>query len=195
MNMVNIEKITNFFFEIAGLRRLIRSHSQFIDTANDNISDHIFRVALIGMVLAKMENCDENKVIKIALFHDLAEARTGDANYIQKQYSKRFEEEAIKDQTEHLPIKDEAVALFKEYQERKTKESIVVKDADMLDQMVLQQEYFYGDEKNRKIWHQNNEIKIKTESGKKIAEEIKTSNPFEWIYQLIEGKTGEKIDR
>ncbi len=192
---MNEEKIINFLFEMATLRRIIRSHNQLIDGANDNISDHSFRVAIIGMILAKLENCDENKVMKMCLFHDIAEARTGDANFINKLYGTLREEEAINDQLEGLPIADEVGGMLKEYNERKSTESIVSKDADNLDQMLLQQEYFYKDGKNLKVWQMHTERFLRTESAKKIAWRLREANPFEWLYQLAEKKTDEKIDR
>ena len=195
MENKELKKIANFFFEIATLRRLTRSHRQVIQGANDNISDHSFRVAIIGMILSNLEQCDENKVLKMCLFHDVVETRTGDANFINKQYVDLREEEARKDQMEGLPITDNILELLREYEKRESKESIVAKDADLLDQMILQQEYFHKDEKNGKIWHNHTERDIKTESAKQLAQEIKKANPFEWLYQLAEHKTEEKIER
>lgn len=192
---MNKNKITNFLFEIASLRRITRSHKQLIAGANDNVGDHSFRVAIIGMILAKMENCDESKVMKMCLFHDLAEARTGDANFINKFYGTLRYAEAIKDQTEDLPIGDEIRESLKDFGDRQSKESIVSKDADNLDQMLLQQEYFFQDEKNSRIWQTHTERFLVTESAKKIAAGIKNANPFEWLYDLAEKKTDEKIDR
>jgi len=68
---MNTKKITNFLFEIATLRRLTRSHRQMIAEVSDNIADHSFRVAIIGMILAELERCDKDKVLKICLFHDV----------------------------------------------------------------------------------------------------------------------------
>jgi putative hydrolase of HD superfamily len=195
MENQELKKIANFFFEIATLRRLTRSHRQVIQGANDNISDHSFRVAIIGMILANLEQCDENKVLKMCLFHDIVEARTGDANFINQQYVDLREEEARKDQMEGLPIADNISELLQEYEKRESKESIVAKDADLLDQMILQQEYFHKDEKNGKIWQNHSEKDIKTESAKILAQEIRKANPFEWLYQLAEYKTEEKIER
>ena len=79
----------------------------------------------------------------MCLFHDVAEARTGDANFINQQYVDLHEEEARKDQARGLPIGDEMLNLLKEYEQRETKEAIVAKDADLLDQMVLQHEHLY----------------------------------------------------
>lgn len=192
---MDINKITNFFFEIATLRRLTRSHRQMIQEVSDNISDHSFRVAIIGMILANLEQCDENKVLKMCLFHDVVETRTGDANFINKQYVDLREDEARKDQMKGLPIANKVLEILEEYEERKSKESIVAKDADLLDQMILQQEYFYKDEENRKIWQDHSEKNLKTDSAKKLAEKIKKSNPFEWLYQLADDKTELKIQR
>lgn len=192
---MNTQSITNFIFEMASLRRITRSHRQMIQGVNDNIGDHSFRVAIIGMMLANFEKCDENKVLKMCLFHDLEETRIGDANYINKQYVKRKKEEASRDQLEGLPIKEEILALLEEYYKRKTIESLVTKDADNLDQMVLQQEYFFKDDVNKKVWQKHTEKFLTTESAKKIAWQICEANPFEWLYAVIENKTGEKVKR
>ncbi|NKQ38477.1 MAG: HD domain-containing protein [Methanosarcinales archaeon] len=192
---MNLNKIANFFFEIASMRRIKRAHSQVIHEADDNISDHSFRVAVIGMILAKMEKCDTNKVLKMCLFHDVAEIRIGDANFINQQYSDLREEEAREDQMEDLPITDEVLELLREFEQRESKESIVAKDADLLDQMVLQREYFHKDKQNHKIWQNHTEKSLKTESAKKLAQKIRTSNPFEWLYRLAEHKAGIKADR
>ncbi|HJN62474.1 MAG TPA: HD domain-containing protein [Candidatus Parcubacteria bacterium] len=195
MANINTDKIVNFLFEIASLRRLTRSHRQVIQEVSDNISDHSFRVAVIGMILAESEKCDINKVLKMCLFHDIVEARTGDANYINKIYIDLHEKEAREDQMVGLPIAREMLKILEEYEERKSKEAIIAKDADVLDQMILEQEYFYKDKKNRKIW-QNHKVYVpKTKSAKKLAEKIMKSNPLEWVYQLAEEKNGIKIKR
>ncbi len=190
---MNTEKIIDFLFEIASLRRLTRSHRQFRDVS-DNISDHSFRTAVIGMNLAKLEGADENKVLKMALFHDVLEARTGDANLINKQYLELKEEEARKDQMEGLPVGVEIISLLEEYEKKESKEAIVAKDADLIDQMVLQQEYFYNDDKNNVVWQGFTEKSLKTKSAQELAKKIRGSNPVEWLYRLVEHKVGKKID-
>ncbi len=182
------DKIVNFLFEIASLRRLIRSHHQFIATANDNISDHSFRVAIIGMILAKLENGDENKVLKMCLFHDLTEARTGDANSINQRYVKQREEQALTDQMADLPFSKEIKDILAEREKGQSREAIITRDADKIDQMILQQEYFYKDIINGKRWQKYTEKNLLTVSAKKIAHKIKTANPFTWLYQALDKK-------
>lgn len=147
------------------------------------------------MILARLENADENKVLKMCLFHDLAEARTGDANLVNKQYLEFSEKEVRKDQMKGLPFGQEIAELLEEYEERKTIESIVAKDADKIDQMILQQEYFRNDDKNRMIWHKFNGSFIKTKSAKILAKKIREANPLEWLYKLAEDKAGLKVKR
>ena len=147
---MNLKKIVNFFFEIASMRRIKRAHCQAIHQATENIADHSFRTAVIGMILAKMEKCDPNKVLKMCLFHDVAEARIGDANFINKLYSELKEKQALEDQMKGLPIAEEILTLLEEFEKGKTKEAICAKDADLLDQMILQREYFYQDKKTIK---------------------------------------------
>lgn len=190
---MDLKKIANFFFEIASMRRITRAHWQIIQWVTENIADHSFRVAVIWMILAKMENCDENKVLKMCLFHDVAEARIWDANFINQQYSHLKESEARTDQMNGLPIKEEVLEILWEFEKRESKEAIVAKDADCLDQLLLEQEHFYKDEKNRKIWQAHTMRRIKTESAKKLAEEVKESNPFDWLYKLAEEKAWIKI--
>ena len=157
---MNEDKVVNFLFEIASLRRLTRNHCQVIEGASDNISDHSFRVAVIGMILADLEKCDSNKVLKMCLFHDVAEARTGDLNYVNKLYVKANERQVTEDQMDGISIKNEILSILDEYKVRKSRESIVAKDADVIDQMILQQEYFYKDKDNQKIWHDEKELML-----------------------------------
>ncbi|MCK4781316.1 HD domain-containing protein [Candidatus Parcubacteria bacterium] len=184
--MKKTSSIVNFLFEIASLRRIFRSQCQMIEKTSDNISDHSFRVAIIGMILAKLEKADENKIMKMCLFHDIAEARTGDANFVNKFYAKLDEEQALKDQLENIPNSSGIISLFKEYEQRKTKESLIAKDADILDQMILQQEYFSNDGKNRKTWQVFSKKKLNTKSAKEIAESIEKTNPLQWIYSIAD---------
>jgi putative hydrolase of HD superfamily len=131
----------------------------------------------------------------MCLFHDLAEARTGDANSINKHYLDLHEERAVADQMEGLPIAEEIINNFQEYEARQSREAAIAKDADVLDQMILQQEYFYKDAVNGKIWQTASEQRLNTDSAKAIAKKIRVANPFEWLYSTLEKKRNKKIDK
>ncbi|HEU5114744.1 MAG TPA: HD domain-containing protein, partial [Candidatus Paceibacterota bacterium] len=145
MNNLGPEKrIAAFLFEIGTMRKLPRMHRQTLltDDMSDNIATHSYRVAMIGWFLAKMEGVDPYKVLAMCMIHDLAEIRSGDHNWIHKRYVKIFEDEIRKEQLGTLPYPDLDI-IAAEYAERKSAESVVAKDADLLDQILLLKEYVW----------------------------------------------------
>ena len=123
-----------------------------------------------------------NKVVQMCLFHDTGEARSGDQNWIHKRYTKVFEDEIAKGQLGTLPFSDELMELNHEYQERKTLESKLAKDADMLDQILLLKEYAHIGNQEAATWlKHNNHLKLlKTTIARNIAKEILEQNPSDW---------------
>lgn len=179
------ERIADFLFEIGTLRNMRRMQSQVLPQATDTIASHSFETAMIGMILAKMENADENKVIKMCLFHDIAEARIGDANFIHKQYVEAEEEKALTDQVSQTPIADDILEIIKEYEARESLEAKVAKDADLLDQILVQSATITSEE-DKKLWNEHSAQDLQTESAKALAKTISESNPLSWVYKMAE---------
>ena len=186
------KRIAEFLFELGTMRKLPRMHRQtfLTDDMSDNIATHSYRVAMIGWFLAKMEKADPYKVVMMCMSHDMGEIRSGDHNWIHKKYVKIFEDEIRKDQLETLPF-TELGDLASEYSERKSKESIIAKDADRLDQVLLIKEYIWQGNKEAEIWLHtkpgpagesgNRQIKeLQTESAKKIGQAILEESPSSW---------------
>lgn len=178
-------KTADFLFEIGTLRNMRRMQSQVLPQANDTIASHSFEVAMIGMILAREEKADEDKVIRMCLFHDLAEARTGDANFVHKFYVKAEEKKALSDQVAGTPIAEEVLKIIKEYEENKSKEATVAKDADLLDQ-ILVQSAIIANEADRKLWNENSAKGLQTETAKALSEAISKTNPLSWVYRMAE---------
>lgn len=190
-----IKKLVSFFFEIGTLRKILRSHRQTLltDDLTDNIASHSFRVAIIGYFLAKETKANPDKVIKMCLLHDIEESRAGDQNWVHKAFVKVFEEEIREGQLKKLPNHQELLALSKEYQERKTLEAKVAKDADFLDQIFLLREYEWQGNKEAKHWlkgvfESQPEKYMFTEIAKKIAKEVKKQKPSNWWEKLWTNK-------
>ncbi|MFW5846953.1 MAG: HD domain-containing protein [Nanoarchaeota archaeon] len=189
MENKELNKIVNFLFEVGTMKKLPRMHQQALlsQDLSDNIATHSYRVSIIAWFLAKMEDTDPYKTTLMALFHDLDETRSGDHNYIHKKYVKIFEKEILKDQLENLPFND-LIKTSLEYENRQSKEAIVAKDADLIDQIILLKEYSHQGNKEADIWlhakgkeTQNIQIKnLKTESGKKLGKAILEGNVSEW---------------
>jgi len=177
-------RITNFLYEVGSLRRVIRAHRQslFVDDTSDTISSHSYRVAMIGWFLAKEEKADPYKVVMMCLFHDLSEARSGDQNWVNKKYVKVFEEEIIKEQFKDLPQENELKNLLGEYNERKTKEAILAKDADIIDQIFILKEHEWSGNNEAHRWLKDStHLRMtKSKTGINIANQALKTRPTMW---------------
>jgi len=182
MNRNNEKKIVDFLFEIGTMRKLPRMHQQTLLTQDlsDNIATHSYRVAIISWFLAKSEGADIYKTVMMALLHDTKEIRSGDHNYVHKKYVKIFEEEVSEDQLGSLPFKD-LFEIDKEFEDRKSKEAVITKDADLIDQILLLKEYTHQGNKEAEIWLsgkgdaeiENAQFRsLKTKSARELAEAI-----------------------
>lgn len=123
-----------FLYEIGTLRNFDRQHVQHYGLPCANNLEHSFRVAFLALMLARKEGIkNEEKVLKMALLHDLAETRVGDIGYVQKVYVTADEERAAADLFANTVFEDLQKEVLHEYKARKSPESKVVKDADNLD--------------------------------------------------------------
>ena len=99
-------------------------------------------------------------------------------------YTERKEKEAFEDVFRGTAFLEEMKDIWQEYEDRKTLESKIAKDADVLDvEMELCEQRSKGD-RIGSIWSKEREKKIKsqlhTKSAKKFWEEIKKSDPHDW---------------
>lgn len=182
-----IKKLVSLLFEVGTLRKVPRAHQQTLlsQDLSDNIASHSFRTALIGYFLAEWLEADTNKVVKMCLLHDIEEARSGDQNWIHKKYIKSFEDEIRKEQLGGLEMTKELSLLSKEYDQRESLEAKIVKDADLLDQILLLREYEWQGNKEASDWLKHNqegeqEKLMHTDLAKNLAKEAKTQRPSEW---------------
>ena len=173
-----------FLNEIGTLRFIKRSWIQFLRSDVASISEHMFRMAWIALVIAKHEKVkDTGKILKMVLVHDITESRTGDPHYVSRQYVKIDEQLAIDDMLEGTALKDEFKALWKEYEERKSIESKIVKDADNLDVDMELRDYAGRDKQLYTKWRPTRTAVYKrlfTKTAKRLWKEIHTSNPHDW---------------
>lgn len=174
----------DFLYEIGALRRIQRTWSQFLGKDVANVSEHIFRVIWIALIIAKNEKVENTeKIIKMALVHDISESRTGDTHYVSRLYVKRFEEDSIEATMENISIKEEFLTLWKESETRETIESRIVKDADNLDVDIELMEITYTGNEVAKTFKQrrlNIREKFYTETAKKLFDLTVNSNPHTW---------------
>jgi hypothetical protein len=114
----------------------------------------------------------------------LPESRSTDTNYLTRQYVTRHEEKAQIDVFNDTTLGEEMIEILKEYSERKTIESQIVKDADMLDQDIEMQELAHEGNKTVLPWKKNRATgrypHWYTKAGKDLQRLISTSDPSLW---------------
>ena len=191
-------RIAHFLYEIGTMRKLLRMHRQrfLTDDMSDNIASHSYRVAMTGWFLAKEEGADPYKVVMMCLLHDIGEVRSGDHNWIHKQYIKVFEDEIMEDQLDGIPYTD-LKEILEEYEKRESKEAIVAKDADTLDQILLLREYEWQGNKEATRWLHSNtkendayaQLKyLKLDSAKAIGKAIYNEEPTGWSQKFVKAR-------
>ncbi len=114
----------------------------------ESVADHSYSMAVISMVISDLEGCDSEKILKMALLHDLAESKIGD--YTPEQLGKnekiKLENEAFDEIVKNLPnlIKLQYLQIWQEYQENTSLESKIVRQIDKLE-MALQAKIYQND--------------------------------------------------
>jgi len=167
---------------------LPRSHIRSLgNNVPDTIASHCYQVSVIAYCVARMEGLDHEaglKAMAMGTLHDLAEARTGDADFIAKNYLKIDETKAIHDQFAGLPFGKDLHNVVDEYEQRESLEAKCAKDADSLAQLYIEWVLKWRGNKLAERWYQEDYVNrvpfMRTESAKKLAMEMRDSNPHEW---------------
>lgn len=175
----------DFLYEIGTLRNMQRGWAQHIAIPTASVAEHSFRVAFLATIICRMEKQgDENKIIKMALTHDIGETRTSDLSYVQKVYVKEDDDKASHDAFVGTTLENFYSDTIKEYKERKSIEAKIVKDADNLDIDLEIKELVASGMEMPPKWHEFRKMvrdeKLYTKSAKKIWDDIQNSNIHDW---------------
>lgn len=178
-----MKNIANFLFEAGMLKRTPRSGFQFLGSGAESVAEHIFRTSYIGYSLGKLaKNANVDRIIKMCLFHDLPEARTGDLNYVNKKYVVADEEKAIKDLAQTLPFGNEITELIKEFIEGKTDEAKLARDADQLEMILALKEYKDIGNRYANEWLEFSLKRLQTGAAKDLAKVILDTDSSLWWF-------------
>ena len=180
---MELGRVARFLFEVGMLRRLERSGFQFLGSGRQSVADHSFRVACIGYVLSGMEKgIDDEKVLKICLFHDLCESRTGDLNYVHKRYVKADEVKAASDMAQGLSFGPEIREIIEEFSLRATAEARLANDADQLDLILELKEQHDLGIRYASEWIPYVKSRLLTENGRNLAHAILETDWAAWWF-------------
>lgn len=175
----------DFLYEMGNIRYVDRMWRRFMSPEFANVAEHHFRTFWIAMIIAAREgDADTGKIAKLVLVHDITESRTGEVDFISRQYVDRKEDSAIHDMLADTAIEQEFLALWQEYEERKTLEAKIAKDADNLDVDFELAEQAARGSRLREVKRPSRDYvaaeKLYTKTAKSIYEQLQTSDPHDW---------------
>ena len=186
----NALSAVNFFAEAGLLKRVKRSGWWVAGIENpESVAEHCFRCAVIGYYIAHCEGVDPYHVLIMTLFNDIHESRINDLHKMGHYYIdfKEAEKKVFKDQIAKLDqkISRELQERRCDYDEQKTKESIVARDADILECLLQAKEYMDNGYPVAKKFFQRAPSFLKTKTAQRIWLQIKKWDSHDWWQEVV----------
>jgi putative hydrolase of HD superfamily len=108
-------------------------------TGPESVAAHTWGVSLLALLYARRAGVDPDRAVRLAVVHDLAEARTGDvptradpnAESVDREAKRRRERDAVASLLG--PFDGDLRAAWDEYEARETPAAQFVKDMDLVD--------------------------------------------------------------
>ncbi len=174
-----------FLYEVGSLRNVQRRWRQQLAVDCENDLEHTLRVVWLALILARKEGEeDEEKVMKMALVHDVAESRTIDFNYIHKLYAKADGQKAARDIFAGTSLEDFFLEVLNEYEARKSPAAKIVKDADNLEADLelreLEERGLKLPDKWRKSRKRVRDERLYTDSARQLWDELDKVDVSAW---------------
>ncbi|MFT4551439.1 MAG: putative hydrolase of HD superfamily [Chlamydiales bacterium] len=172
----------NLINEFGMLSRLPRSGFSFLGTGKQSVAEHSFGVISIAFVLAHCceETVDELRLLQLCLLHDLPESRIGDHNYVQKEYLSTNDSKVFKDIKEASPLGGFIVGAVEEFEELKTLEALLARDADHLELLITLKKEIDTGNPRAADWFDLGEKRLHTLVAKRLAQGIRITPFDEW---------------
>ena len=168
-----MKSIVDLLFESKMLKEIPRTGYHFLGAGKESVAEHCFSATFIAYVMCRLEPAaDPLRLVFMCLVHDLAEARTGDLNYVQKRYVTADEEKAINDATRSLPFGEEIRSLTDEFRRQETLEAKLAHDADQLSFILDLKSIADRGAKTPEKWLPYVVDRLKTDLGRKLAQSI-----------------------
>ncbi len=183
MKEKEIKSIADFVYEVGILSKTPRSGLWFLGTGAQSVAEHLLRSAYIGYALGSITpKVDRSRIIVLCLLHDLGEARTSDLNYVHQRYGRLAEERAFDDIACSVPFGKEIKKYYLEFENKKSPEAKLAKDADQLEWLAtLREEEVKGNGK-AKSWAKIAYQRLKTPTGKKLGKVLLNLHPDHWWF-------------
>ena len=165
--MPSNKKTHALLLEALSLKNLPRTGWVLRGASRESVAEHTYGTAIIALVLSRMEKLsadDEAALLRIALLHDLHEARIGDLVPSQKKKLQPDEAKVEREMLNGTLLAPEAKLLSK-----KGRLCTLANDADRLDMLFRALENKKGGSARMSEFIDSALRQVKSRSGKKLA--------------------------
>jgi putative hydrolase of HD superfamily len=110
----------------------------------ESVADHSYRLAMLALLVALRLDLDVDRLVRLTLLHDLAEARVGDltpADRVAPAVKAAQEDAAFSEIVGGLPEAPTLVDLWREYETGHTPEARIAHQLDKLEMALQALEY------------------------------------------------------
>lgn len=153
------------------------------------MAEHSFRCAIIGFYLAHLEGADTAKVTAMALFNDVHEARINDLHKMGHYYIdfKEAEKKVFKDQIQGLDasVREDLRKLREEYDAQRTLESLIARDADILECLLQAKEYYDSGYTKARKFFKTAPDHLKTAGARRLWQKIRRWDSGRWWEKVV----------
>jgi putative hydrolase of HD superfamily len=179
--LVPTKKIVKFMQVVGRSKRILRTGwVREKVTHPESVADHSFRLSVLVMVLADHLGLDKEKLIRMAIIHDLGEVITGDIVW-SRGANLNMEKKARKEALERagmLKVFDligqskDYLQLFEEMIARETQEAKLFWQLDKLEMAIQAMEYEKDDHKKLNEFFVNTSLQIQEPFLKAVLKEV-----------------------
>jgi putative hydrolase of HD superfamily len=150
VNETAADNVLSFFMTTIKSKSIIRTGwTMFAIPHPESVAEHSYQLCVIAMVLADQLGVDREKLIKMAIIHDMGEIFTGDIVWVQGNIidiEKRRKKEEIEAEGIEKIFKDtnkaeEYKSIFREMVERKSPEADIFWQLDKLEMAIQALKY------------------------------------------------------
>jgi putative hydrolase of HD superfamily len=179
------------FFAEAGLLKRVKRSGWWVAGIKDpeSVADHCFRCAVIGFYMAIEEGADPYRVLAMTLFNDIHEARINDLHKMGHFYIdfKKAENKVFHDQVASLATKTRAALndIRGDYDRQRSRESLIARDADILECLVQAKEYLDHGHKVASKFLRRAPGFLKTRTAKKLWKALQRWDSTVWWENVV----------
>ncbi len=185
-------KLVDFLANTAKSKKIVRTGWVMMSIKDpESVAEHSFQLSIWAMTLAEELGVNKDKLIQMAIMHDLCETITGDLVWsrgslidMQKRVEKeKLEKEGVAKLFKGIGKSQEYVKLFDEMIARSSQESRVFWQLDKLEMAMQALAYEQSDEKDLEEFFINTELQVHHPLLKKILKEIQKQRPKNVLVQ------------